>query len=1352
MRNYALILFCLISGLCNAQKFPYQVSQITKNSTSDEFRCVFFDQVGLMWLGTNSGLQVYDGYSIKTFKSDAFSPGILPNNQIRCITEDHHDCLWIGTSNGLMKLDKRTGKFYTFHLPTDNQRIIYTIYCSKDGKIWIGTDGGLSYYIPQANKFYTYDHSNTFRVKSGQKIQRITNYSVKSITEDEHGNIFFGTWNNGLIRFRPGSHLFYQYPELNTRNSAYSLHFDKWHRLWVGTWGFGIIRLDQPENYVNPKIHQYPYQPHNFDTYYKIIDGPQPNILWACSREGVSTLNLNDPHAQWTHYASTNDSPLDFSNDICKDNQGNIWIGTFNHGLFQVNTHPSLFKFWTLDTSHFPLSINSITSIYTSDGTWFWLGMNPYGLALYNRKTGKSLFRNSIPGFGALSQEVLGAEVSSIVRRDNGEIWFANNSYGILIKKTDGQVKQLTIDNTPYITDNFVSALFESVGKIMWIGTRSDISIVYPNNKGIRLLPHEGNSQFSKCDVRNITQDSQGNIWLATDNEGIIRISGNPYTPNRLRYHQYSPDHHNYAVDDATACYQDKKKRLWAISNSGGLFKYNRDKDRFEPMNRIYHINGDRIFSINEDRSGNLWLTTDDALIRLSFRHGEDIPDIMSFSDEDGLHDALFSPNASFQYKNEMFICGRKGFFSFPTQEAFPNHRKSKLIITDIIADNESYAQLDSSLRKKISKITPTYTREISIPASIRKIGVEFALLSYSDLRHNKYAYQLTGYDKDWQYCRNGAHQATYQNLPSGTYHLKIKAADHYGQWQNLPYDIEIQILPHWYATGWAFSIYVLLFILAVYGVISWYKGYLKIKNRLQMSVIFTNITHELLTPLTVISATVEDLQNRAPEYKNHYNSILNNIFRLTYLLRQILEVRKSQSGQLKLLVSEGDLTSTVKNICENIQPMTLKNHTQLILHIPEEKTPAWFDPDKLDKILYNLISNAIKYNREGGEVDVSLETDGGHAKLQVSDNGIGLSKDKLRHLYSRFLDGDYRKMATQGTGIGLSLTHDLVLLHHGRIDCKSVEGEGTTFTIILPIRKQDYSKQEIDHEPALEEVKPLSENAGSDFPTVTPDSEDEENGPEDGYKILLVEDNTELLAIMKAFLSKEYQIFTAKNGLQGWNTVQKKELDLVVSDVMMPVMDGIEMTRKIKGDKDFAQLPVILLTAKTTEEDQNIGFNSGADEYLTKPFRMRDLQIRINNIILNRQRIRERFESQTDLRPKEQHNSNPETIFMEKAIACVKKHLSDTDYGRDEFASDMMVSPSTLYNKLRAMTGQSIIGFITNIRLKEAYQMLKENPYIPIQELSIKVGFNTPQYFSKCFKRVFHILPKDFITQNKEK
>jgi signal transduction histidine kinase/ligand-binding sensor domain-containing protein/CheY-like chemotaxis protein/AraC-like DNA-binding protein len=1365
MKKYISILFLLVaSELCAAQNVPYHIFTTISTSLSDNYGSIFFDHDGLMWLGTSLGLKLYDGYTMKTFKSDAFSPNILPNNVIHSITEDHHDGLWIGTENGLVRMDKRTGKIRTFYLPGENQRIIYTLFCSKDGTIWIGTDGGLSCFLPRSNQFYTYNSRNSRLISPKGNSGRMGSYSVKSIIEDNQGNLFLGTWNNGLIRFRRGSHCFYSYPKLNAFNSAYSLYLDKRHHLWIGTWEYGMLRMDQPENAAHPQIHQYPYKSHYFDTYYRIIEDPVTNTLWACSWEGVSIMDENHPDVGWKNYTFAGVNDLKFSKDIATDGYGNIWIVNQNGGIVHINTYPSPFHFYSLNTASSGLSINSIGPMYTSDGINFWIGMFPYGLAYYNCDTGEARYNNAISGFCSIPSKMLGGTLSAIIRRSNGELWFGSNSKGILVRKTDGTVVALNHKNTSYITDDYVKALFESHNKILWIGENKGVSIVYPDHKGLRLhFRGRGDNVFSQCDVHNITEDDRGNIWIATDNEGIFRISGDPYHPGSLLYRQYDPGHKNFAVDDAIACYQDHYKRFWAISDDGGLFLYDSGKDAFLPMNQTYHINGDRVSTINEDKKGNLYLTTGEALVRLSFHRGR-LPEVMSFSKEDGLNDVLCTLNSSFQCGDHIYIGSRTGFYSFIPQQLKDHfhHKKCNLVITDFLIDDKPFNQIDSALKSRISAEMPIRTRKVCIPSFIKKFEVEFALLTYSDPNGNKYAYQLVGYDKDWKYCRDGAHRAIYQNLPWGTYHLRLRAADHYGQWQNLPYDIEVKILPPWYATWWAFLFYLVLLALAVYGGIDWYKRHLNTKNRLQMAVVFTNITHELLTPLTVISATVEDLQDRAPQFKKHYENIQSNIFRLTYLLRQILEVRKSQSGQLKLLVSRGDLALTVRNICENIRPMALKDHIRLTLQLPEEGVPAWFDADKIDKILYNLVSNAIKYDHEGGQVTVSLEISNGQARLQVSDDGIGMSGDKLRHLYTRFLDGDYRRMGTFGTGIGLSLTHDLVLLHHGRIDCRSTEGKGTVFTVFLPVRKEDYSSMETDKKGPVRVMGPgrvpgvtapaaiaPDENSTE---TVPPVSLPEEKGPEDGYKVLLVEDNSELLSIMKTVLSGRYQILTARNGLQAWNIIRKDELDLVVSDVMMPVMDGIELTKNIKRDKNFAQLPVILLTAKTSEEDQNIGYNSGADDYLTKPFKMKDLEIHIDAIIANRQRVRERFEAQTDLQPDRSHYTNPDEDFIRKAIDCVKGHLDDPAYNRETFASDMAMGASSLYNKLRALTGQSIVEFITSIRLKRACQILRDHPNISVKELSGKVGFNTPKYFSKCFKKAFHVLPNDFITEKGKK
>lgn len=1367
------ILICLICFVSQvkAQNFPFRYLPPITIAPTEEASCMFFDKEGMMWVGTNAGVKSYDGYHVKTYKTNAYQPGILPNNTIRSIAEDHQDNLWLGTRNGLVRMNKRTGKFKTFFLPDESQRIIYTLFVSKDGTLWIGTDGGLSYFNSKTETFYTYHNKNTWLIDADGSKNRITNYSVKAIIEDRNGDLLIGTWSAGLMRFRRGGNTFYRYPRLNATNSAYSLFLDEHNHLWVGTWGYGVVRLDNPQNVQQPEMHQYPYSTNHFDTFYKIVHDPVTKTLWACTREGACYLEKDMPNAEWKGYTSIGNNPLNFNNDIATDGKGNIWLCTQNNGILQVNTQPSLFKLWNLDTSHTHLTINYVYSILTTDGENFWLGLNPYGIALHNRKTGKTLYNQEIPGFSDIPSRAFTTSISDIVQRSNGEIWIANNNYGVIVKPLGKPAYQITHEKHPsIIQDNFVNTLFESRDKTLWIGQRNGLSIVTPDNQSHLITMKEGKKDLTSCDIRHISQDKKGNIWLATDNEGIIRISGNARNPKSLKYKQYNPDHHNFAIDDATACLEDSRGRLWAISNSGGLFLYNKVEDLFEPKNHEYHLPGDRVLTIKEDERGNLWLATDYALVNIIWGKDCEKPqDITYFTSEDGIGNVLFSPNTACRYGKELFFGSRTSFFSFmlSMKVKLKENRSPKLVITDIFVDDQPFAQLDSIEKEKVSEEMPGYTRKITIPARVKKFSVEFSLLSYGNTEKNVYAYQLEGYDDDWEYCIKGTHKAVFQNLSFGTYHLRVKATDGYGKWQELPYTITIQVLPPWYASRLAFMLYILMLIGGIFAVARWYKERVKTRNSLQMGVILTNITHELLTPLTVISATIYKLKERVPQYEEDYLVMDNNINRTTRLLRQILEVRKSQAGQLHLLVNRGNLISLIEEACENIRPMA--EHQQVILSLEKPKTEgmAWFDADKMDKIIYNLLSNAIKYNKVGGKIDVSLSLSKEQAVISVSDNGIGMSKEKMKHLYTRFFDGDYRKQNQSGTGIGLSLTHDLVKLHHGDIQCESQEGKGTTFTITLPIRKSAYAPDEIDNTD-----KPYAVNQEA-IRQVSQETKQVSQPAEDKPKlvsvrqsifirknvnrILVVEDNEELLALMLQVLSKNYHVLTAKNGKQAMNIIMKEKLDLVVSDVMMPIMDGIELTRQLKSDKSFWQLPIILLTAKNKEEDKTEAYAVGADAYITKPFKFEDLEVRINALLANRKKIIEKIQAEVSLQASTEneaqpkvHLSNPDQVFITNATELVMKHLADADYDRESFAKDMAMGESTLYNKMKATTGQTVIAFINSIRMKEAQRIILSNPNILVSDVAIQVGFNTPKYFSKCFKKQFGVFPKEYAEQQK--
>jgi CheY-like chemotaxis protein/AraC-like DNA-binding protein/two-component sensor histidine kinase len=523
-------------------------------------------------------------------------------------------------------------------------------------------------------------------------------------------------------------------------------------------------------------------------------------------------------------------------------------------------------------------------------------------------------------------------------------------------------------------------------------------------------------------------------------------------------------------------------------------------------------------------------------------------------------------------------------------------------------------------------------------------------------------------------------------------------------------------------------------------------------RNRLHMERVYTNITHELLTPLTIISASVEHLRMEEPKYGYDYDMMQLNIQRMVRLLQQILETSKSQAGELKLLVSHGDVMKYIRETAQTIEPLMQKKGLTFNISCKPESMMGWIDTDKLDKIIFNLLSNAAKYTEKEGLVELIVRTNKTFDQIiiQVRDNGIGIPKDRQKGLFHRFYDGEYRNRNTFGTGIGLSLTRDLVYLHNGSISFESEEGKGTTFFIELPINKEAFAQSQIDEKNKINIHIPQS--VILDFSELeqksTEELAQEREAEENSYKLLVVEDNVELLMLMQQLLRHNYRVYTAQNGREALQVVHSTDLDLIISDVMMPEMNGYELTEAVKSDQDYSHLPIILLTAKIQDTDREEALKVGADDYIAKPFRLSDLQLRIDNIIANRQRIQREFKQQTiaEAKQKVQEAPSPDNEFLKRAIQCVNDHLDDADFDRDAFAREMGASQSTLYNKLRATTGMNVSSFIRHIRMKAIDDIIRQQPDLRVSDLAYKVGFKDPKYFATTFKKEFGMQPKEYI------
>ena len=566
-------------------------------------------------------------------------------------------------------------------------------------------------------------------------------------------------------------------------------------------------------------------------------------------------------------------------------------------------------------------------------------------------------------------------------------------------------------------------------------------------------------------------------------------------------------------------------------------------------------------------------------------------------------------------------------------------------------------------------------------------------------------------------------------------------------------------------------EILVIALVIAILIVMRLNQRNSKLRQKAQMNMMFTSITHELLTPLTILSASIEHLREVEPKHKLQYALMEINIQRSVRLLQQILETTKAQDGRLKLLVSHGDVMGYIRNTAHSIIPLMAKKHLKFSVKCQPESMMGWIDTDKLDKIIFNLLSNSAKYTTgDNGLVELNVRTNDRYDRIiiEVRDNGCGIPESRKKHLFELFYDGEYRRFHTMGTGLGLSLTRELVYLNNGTISYESEEGKGTVFYITLPINKESFDQSQIDEKNKVDINKPTSAvldlgNGESifdkDFVLTDKISKNEASSPmkpkeisdssdEDIYTILVVEDNVELLMLMKHLLSRKYRVETARNGREAVEVIEKSEIDLIISDVMMPVMDGYELVKYVKNSVDYSHLPVILLTAKAQESDKMDALKVGADEYMTKPFKMKELQLRIDNLIANRQRISREFKQQSieEVKVNNVTMPSPDNEFLDKAMACVHNHLDDADYDRESFASDMGMSASSLYNKLRAVTGMNATSFIRDIRMKEACRLVKSTPGIRVSDLAYSVGFKDPKYFSTIFKKEFGMQPSEYI------
>ena len=1325
---------------------------------TNEVQKVYQDRDGFIWFATRNGLCQYNGYETTLYKSNLYSPDLLTTNSITCLVDDNNNNLWIGTSEGLNVMDKRTGEIKKYKAPSISNNVVSALCVTRDNTLWVGTDNGLCRYVPEKDTF----------VVCGDEFGdgRLRYVTIKSLLEDSDGDLWIGTWAQGLFRYSPSTDKVVVYPKINEQYSSHVIYEDSNKDIWVGSWGYGLFKLRNPKDMENVSYQSFLHENGDDSSLsdnivYDIAEDINTHTLWVGTRSGLSILRLDESSSFINYKSGKSDYriPSDEVNSIMRDSQKNMWIGAIGGGVLMADTRQPAFALHTLNFGDEDIPVTSVRTLFADSDQNLWIGVGTYGLARREYVTGELKMYSHIPEFSGVKD--LPSLFAVVQRKKSGDIWFGMYNGGIYVYRKGEKVKHLTTKNSAFLTSDCVSALYEDYEGNCWVGTRGGIGVRLSDGTDYRFETMNFNDSLSAgwIYVRDIVQDMDNSVWLATSNFGVIHITGDVRQPSTLKYENYSFHNRKLITNTVLCMHIDRFGRLWAGTEGGGLYLYNRSTGQFEEKTRTYSIPGDVIVSIEEDKSGNLWLGTVSGLVKLYVAAVGNDFSTRIYTSADGLQDN-FIVNSSCSRDGELFFGGHKGYNSFfPDKMEIPS-QETNFLITDIKIFNHSFKNLPVELQQKISPVMPTYTSKIELPYKYNNFSIEFAALTYKNPELNRYAYRLQNFDRDWQYTDADRRFAYYNNLPSGTYTFQLKATNENGEWSGYVREFTVVVLPPFWATWWAYLLYMVLVLVIGVLIYRTIKKRILLQNALRLREMekakaeelnhaklqfFTNITHELLTPLTIISATVDELKTQAPSHNDLYTVMNSNIQRLIRLLQQILEFRKAETGNLKLRVSPGDLAAFVRTGTESFKPLVKKRKIHFSLLCDPESIVGYFDIDKLDKIMYNLLSNAAKYNKEDGFIQVTLsydEEDREFVLLRVKDNGKGISREKQATLFKRFYEGDYRKFNTIGTGIGLSLTKDLVTLHGGTISVESEVDHGTEFIVRIPIERSYYDEEQIDDEAISLMQNPVNyEDTQEDADVETQEVTIKAN------TILLVEDNGELLHLMTKLLSREYNVFTAQNGKEGIAVLEKEDVDLIVSDVMMPEMDGIEFCKYVKGHLEMSHIPMILLTAKNKEEDRAEAYEIGADAFISKPFNLTVLHARIRNLLKYKARMAHDFKNQIVFEVKDLNYTSLDEDFIQRAINCVNNHLEDPNFDQAQFADEMLTSKSTLYKKLKSLAGLNTSSFIRNVRLKAACRIMEEKGInIRVSELAYAVGFNDPKYFSSCFKKEFGMLPSEYI------
>lgn len=1349
------ILFILIVCLdlhSQDQPFRFKYFTLSDGLSNSTVSCILQDKTGFLWIGTADGLNRFDGYQFKVYKKKAFDKMSIGENYIRCLYEDSKGNLWIGLLNGIVsKFDPKLETFTNYPcIPSNPKEVndgeISGITEDKEGLLWIAVDRkGFICLNPDIGSFVLYECMP-------HNANSLSHNATTSIGMDKDGYLWITTWGGGLDKFDPRSKQFVHYmneagvPDHLLCKHLTCQYWDRHGDLWVGTDHGGMYLI----NTATQKCKQYTNtrgdtKGLNHEIVSDIAEDAQGNLWVATLGNGINIFNRKTK--KFAYIVAENSDHGLFSNEmkcLFRDAAGSMWVGTDN-GLYFYNS--LLMKFNTYRTKKLTAESQAdfITSILKDSKGQIWV-KGQGGLMKINPE------KKQMEQIDFMKSSNPHIREQAMMEDRSGNIWFGYNAdFIVKYNPADKRYEQIKLESPwkKHLPFRNVNCFYEDTDGTIWIASEIGTLNYNPETKKFTPLFQSKELIYSEEKSKVVIRDSFGELWIGTYG-GLKRYGKEEVL---IKNYVTNPDDvKSISSNMITSICEDKKGNLW-IGTKNGLNRFHRETDSFSLVIRPGEESGDPVMGIIEDESDHLWISSTIGLIQFNYLSNT----FHVYDENNGLQSKEFNQGIFSKGKDgEMLFGGINGFNSF-----YPDLIRSNTVVPEVYLEdfqifNKSVVLGDESVLKQ----TVGQTKKIVLEYWQSMFTFQFVAFNYISPQKNQYAYKLEGFDKQWIYTKADKRYATYTNLSPGNYVFRVRASNNDGVWNEEGTEIEIVILPPLWQTWWAYLIYCLLFVGFFCLILYYFINKEKEKNKIRLErlearrlheadqlklQLFTNISHEFRTSLTLVVGPLDYFRSKVSE--QHDSQLLGvmhrNASRLMRLINQLLDFRKIESDKLLVELVNRDIVAFLRELFNTFQYHAEQKNITYSFHSSFPELVMDFDKDKVDKIVYNLLSNAFNYTDESGHITVSLEevweNDAKHLSIQVADDGIGISAESLKKLFTVFYQADNEKAKYRGgTGLGLNMTKELVQLLGGRISVESEQDQGSVFTVLLPVISQQPEAVVKDEETVLPAESHVAEK--------TEDTPAELEGDGDSGLILIVEDDSDMRLYIRSILSPEFRIVEAVNGAHGMEKALEFIPDIIVSDVMMPEMNGMELLIKIRDDERISHIPVILLTAVNEEQQILKSFDMGVDDYITKPFSAPILKARVNNILSNRKKLWEKYASLKELHDEASSDYEEKYVspFVQKMTEIVWKNIADPDFSLNLLSSELCMSSSQLTRKTKALMNITPYNFIIKTRMDYAINEMKQTDKT-IAEIALSCGYQEKSNFSRAFTKYIGMNPMQY-------